>query len=130
MLENKGMCLGQVTVVGVLVLVINGHRFNGHCFNGREDHIIGQSHDPFGFVTGHAGDVFSEVCWGKSMDLLERLSFMLVDENAEDTVGPGLEWTSDCLDHGLGFSIGKATTLGVGLPKPIETSTSRSISKD
>jgi hypothetical protein len=110
MLEHKGMCLGQVAVVGVLALVISGHCFNGHCFNGQEDHVIGQSHDPFGFVIGHAGDVCSEVCWGESMDLVERLSLMLVDDNAEDTVGPGLEWTSDCLDHGMGFFIGKATS--------------------
>jgi hypothetical protein len=49
---------------------------------------------------------------------------MVGDKDVEDTVGPGFEWVSYGLKHGMCFFIGK-TALGAGMPKPTETATGR-----
>ncbi len=34
--------------------------------------LAGQFHDPFSFVIGGAGDMFSGLCWDESVDSVER----------------------------------------------------------
>jgi hypothetical protein len=102
---EKSVCLSRVELAGVVGVI------NGLCFDDQEE-IIGQCRDPFGFVVGGARDVFSKLCWGESMDSVEGLSVM-VGDNVEDTVGPGLEWVSGGLKDGLCFFISKTGLLSV-----------------
>lgn len=53
--------------------------------------------------------VFSELCWGEYVDLVEVLAVVL-GNNVENNVSPGLEWVSNYLKHGLRFFVGKTAT--------------------
>jgi hypothetical protein len=68
------------------------------------------------FVEGRAGDMFGKLCRGESMNSIKGFSIM-VGDNVEDTVDPGLELVSDGLMHDvLCFFISK-TAAGCWLAK-------------